>query len=228
MKPTKGEIYSACFLVESSNIFIVTCNDIYPNSNESEFIKIFDITGGIVKKMKNSNTRTFFIETYFGKKNSKIYIVTGNKNFIRAYDYENNAIYHTYYDNKQQFHCSLIIVEDKYITKIFDVCDFEIRVWNFHTTELLQRMKIKETRCYTICLWSKDYIFVGCKDASLKLFDIKNEKLIKNFYGHKKEIMTIRKIYHPIYGQCLITQGGEKDKIKIWGANPLFYINEKY
>ena len=34
--------------------------------------------------------------------------------------------------------------------------------------------------------------------------------------GHSDEVLTIKKISHPKYGDCLISQGLGNEKIKMW------------
>ena len=84
-----------------------------------------------------------------------------------------------------------------------------------HWKELLRRIKITKRELYGICLWNNDYLFVGCDDNSIKLIDLKQRKIIKEFYSHNNEVITIKKLIHPKYGECLISQGFD-DQIKLW------------
>ena len=60
---------------------------------------------------------------------------------------------------------------------------------------------------------------MGCKDKTIKLIDLKNKNLVKNLRGHNTVVISIKKIMHPQYGQCLLSQGYENEKIKIWVNN---------
>ena len=44
----------------------------------------------------------------------------------------------------------------------------------------------------------------------------KNHAFIKSFNGHNNEVSTIKKIMHPTYGECLISQGLANEQIKMW------------
>ena len=46
--------------------------------------------------------------------------------------------------------------------------------------------------------------------------DIWKKKTIKIFKGHDNIVLTLKKINHPKYGECLISQGYEHDNIKLW------------
>ena len=65
-------------------------------------------------------------------------------------------------------------------------------------------------------MWDKDYIFVGCQDKSIKLIEINKKLIVKDLICHKREVVTIKKIYLPKYGECLVSQGYEKHPIKLW------------
>ena len=92
----KLRLYSACFLNDNNQIYIVIGN------LNNEPIEIFDLNGKIVKKINNFNDSVLFIDTYYDIKNSKIYILTCNKKCVKSYDYTNNKEYHIYNDlNKE-------------------------------------------------------------------------------------------------------------------------------
>ena len=95
-------------------------------------------------------------------------------------------------------------------------CDGNIRIWNFHSGYLLNKINIINGWLYGICLWNNEYLFVGCEDKTIKLIDINNKKIIKILEGHKDHVLTVKLINHPKYGECLISQGAGNDQIKLW------------
>ena len=62
---------------------------------------------------------------------------------------------------------------------------------------------------FGICLWDVNNVFVGCQDNTMKLININNDKIIKSLSGHREEVITIKKVIHPKYGECLISYGGD-------------------
>ena len=132
-------LYSACFLQNSSDIFILTSN--YNSKGVSEYIKVFNLNGKLKKEIYYSNQKTNFIDVYYDKKISKNYIITGNDNYVLSYDFDNNTKYHKYFDqNYDEFnisHISIIINDIEEIKKLIESClDGNIRIWNFHSGEL--------------------------------------------------------------------------------------------
>ena len=71
-------------------------------------------------------------------------------------------------------------------------------------------------RLYGICLWSNEYLFVGCNDKSIKLIELSRGKIIKNLIANYLYVLTIKKINHPLYGECLISKGSDYDPITLW------------
>ena len=159
-----GFIYSACFLDINNTNYILTSNcNLY---GDSDPIIVYDINGKKFKQIKDSYESTSFIDTYFDK-SEKCYIITGNSNFVKSYDYIINEEYNKYSDNYNNNHLSVIINETEKITKLIESCyDGYIRVWDFNTAVLLNKIKIGDW-LYGICLWNDSYLFVGCSDKLL-------------------------------------------------------------
>ena len=208
-------LFSACFLYEKKQNYIITshCNWL----GNSEPIKIFDFNGNKIKEIRDSNEKTYFIDTYYDDISSKYYIITGNMNYIKSYDYNTNELYHKYYDNyDNKCHLSIIIKNNEKIIKLIESCqDGNIRIWNFHSGLLLSKIKINNRILYGICLWG-NFLFVGCEDKTIKLIDLKMGITIKSLIGHNNRVLSIKKINHPKYGECIISQGWKHDQIRIW------------
>ena len=68
---------------------------------------------------------------------------------------------------------------------------------------------------YDICLWNNDYLFIGVGEK-IKLLEIKKGKVIKELIGHKGPIINTKKIVHPKYGECLISNGLNDTEIFLW------------
>lgn len=211
---TTGNI-SACFIKENNQDYIVTSNSNYPSNPEP--IKVFDFYGSQKKEIKYSNDNTFFIESYYDQKLSNNYIITGNRGYVKSYDYDKNKKYKKYYDNDNKSHKSIIIYNSNDIVKMVESSyDGYIRLWNFHTGELLNKINISDNALYGICLWNDEYLFVGCEDKEIKLIDLNKGIITKNLIGHNSEVLTLKKIFIPQIGNILISQGWHEDKIKLW------------
>ena len=212
----KGFLYSACFINENEKNYIATCNAV--KTGESDKIKIFDFDGNKIKEINKSNKNTLFIDSYFDDILRKNYIITGNINYVKSYDFNKNQLYHKYYEkNNNKCHGSIIIKSNEEIIKLIESCsDGYIRIWNFHFALLINKIKIGDKLLYGICLWNNNYLFVGAEDKTIKLIDLNNGIVINSLVEHKNSVLTIKKLIHPQYGEWLISQGLKEDKINIW------------
>ena len=68
----------------------------------------------------------------------------------------------------------------------------------------------------SMSLQNKNYLLTSCVYYTIKLINFKNYAFIKNFNGHNNEVSAIKKIMHPTYGECLISQGLANEQIKMW------------
>ena len=185
-----------------------------------EPIKIFDFNGKKIKEIDNSNDSTLLIDTYYDNKSTKIYILTANNCNVKSYDYKRNKIYQTYRDWNNKFcHRTIIIYENDNIIKLVESCqDGYIRIWNFHSGQLLNKIYVNTKDLIGTYLHYNKYLFVGCEEGNMKLSELGGGKIIKNFENKKSSgyVITIKKINHPNYGECLITQSIQSGEIKLW------------
>ena len=115
-----GHLFSACFLRQNNEIYILTSNSNNSSNNHiSEPIKVFDLNGQKIKEVNNSNQSTFFIESYYDKILSKDYILTAHFDFVCSFDFIRNDIYHQYCENDTSYiNNSLVINNDDNIIKL--------------------------------------------------------------------------------------------------------------
>ena len=213
-----GYLYSACFLNENNQDYIITSNY---NSNiniEPEPIIVFDFNKQKIKEIDDSREKTLFIDTYYDNILNKNYIITGNSDSVISYDYNINEVYHKYREYGIRGHPEIIVKNVNDIIKLIESSgDGNLRIWNFHSGELLTCINVCEKNSLNgICLWNDDYLFVGSNDHTIKLVELNNGLIVKNLSGHNDDVVGIKKINHPQFGECLISQGWESDQIKIW------------
>ena len=214
-----GSLYSACFYQEQNenDFYIITSND---NYSRSESIKVLDFKGNKIKKISNSKDRTFLVDVYYDNRNKfkNNYIVSGIFKGIKSYNIKENKIYHEYFDIENDYyyeHNSIVFYEKMNEIKMIESSeDGNIRIWDFHSAKLLNRIFVSDGKLYGLCLWDKDYLFVGCDDNKLKLIDLRKDFVLNNIEAEGL-IISIRKIEHIKYKECLITIDW-KNKLKIW------------
>ena len=213
-----GYIYSACFLKDNSQNYIIASNR--NMEGEPSPIKIFNFKGQKIDEIKDSKDHTFFIDTFYDTIFNKNFIITGNFGYVKSFDYSKNELYHKYDDNKcdnnDRFHCSIIIKNNERKIKLIESSgDGFIRIWNFHSGLLLNKIQVG-SRLYSICLWNKNYLFVGCQDNTIKLIELNNKLIVKSLYGHDNWVLTLKKVCDNKGKELLISQNWGISSIKIW------------
>ena len=208
-----GFLYSGTILNNNNQNYIITSNcDFY----KCEPIKIFDFKGNKIKEINNSDYSTYIIDIYYDNNYNKNYIVTGNDGYVISYDFNENKIYHKYSENEDKYsHFNLLTSNINKIIKLIESSTQGIiRIWNFHKGDLLNKIKVINDRIFGICLWNNNNLFVGCLDNTMKLININNGKIIKSFSGHSGIVVTIKKIIHRKYGECLVSF--DNNTILLW------------
>ena len=213
----RGDLDSACFLNENNQIYILTGNEISNNKGVSGPIKIYNLEGNKIKELNDYNFTTYFIDIYYDKKLSKNFIITGNLGFVISYDYNEMKIYHKYIDsNNTCCHCSIIINYNEKILKLIESgYDGKIRIWDFHSGFLLNKINVIDNKLYSICLFNNNYLFVGCGDNTIKIIDLEKGIIIKDLINHNKRVIGI-KIFNYSYASYILSQGNSINQIKLW------------
>ena len=225
----KGVLFSSCFLNQGKDLYILisNCN----LKGVSEPIKVYNFKSELIKRIYNSNKHTFYIDTFYDKKNLRNYIIACNKGSVVSYDYEQNKIYKTYKEminnNDEIIHIYAEVLDGADCLKVLESCyDGNIRVWKFNTGELLSKIRVIYRQLYGFCLWDEDHLLLGCNDKSIKLVDLKKEKVVKSYFDHCVRVVAVKKIKHKKYGECLISQGADNNGIKLWVNNKDYIFDE--
>ena len=121
---------------------------------------------------------------------------------------------HKYCDNAKGHTCISINNNNENTFLIASSID-GIRIWNFHSGLFLNKIEIKG-ELFGICLLNDNFCLVGSGDKAIKMIDLKNGRVLKSLSAHNMSVLTIKKINHPKYGECLISQGYCEDNIKLW------------
>ena len=208
-------VLSACFINENNSIFIVASNEPH---NIFEETKVFDLNGNKYKEIYNYDDLTRYIDSYYDKNLSKNFIVTGNVSYPRSYDYNSSKLYHKYADdnNKEQYYI-FIFDKDDVLELIESSQDQFIRIWDFHSGKLLNKIKLDINKYYTVysfCASNNNVLFGGTGNDII-IIDLKTQK-VDSFSSGYNQAFTIQIIEHSKFGECLISQGSLNSPIKLW------------
>ena len=214
----EGHLDSACFLKDNNQTFILTSNHNNNIEKIPESIKVYDFNGNKIKEINNSNEDTRFIDTYYYNILSKNYIITCTNNYSKSYDYKENKVYHKYSKDNNLETINSIVIDDKKekLELIESTNDGNLKIWDFHSGELLKKINASNDPLREICLWDNKYLFVGCDDKTIKLIEYNKGIKIKELNGHNDKVVSIKQINIPQFGKCLLSQAAYLDSIKLW------------
>ena len=211
----KGNMLSVCLHFDEyqKESYIFT-------SSDSGFIKIWGMDGQFIKNInKTENNETYFLDTYYDETELKYFLISGEMKCVKSFELNTHQLFRTYIDNNSfAEHLSAFVYKNMGIVELVE-CEFYgyVRIWNFHSGNLVKKIEIcRRIPLVSMCLWNKNYLLVSCVDYTIKLVDFKNYAFIKSFSGHNNEVCTLKKIIHPMYGECLISQGLFNEQIKMW------------
>ena len=210
-KDINKSIYmSSFFLIDNNNINIIFNSD--DNNNNINVIKVYDLNGNEIKKINIYKNKLSDFITYYDNKLSKHFFIISDVMRITSYDYNENKIYNQYQDVSFGKY-KLLIRNDKEITKLLGLSIFfgsVIKIWNFHSAELLNTIYCERYLIYS-CFWNNKYLINLCRSNNedkiyyLQLFNLKNEKCDEDLINFREPVlMFFEKINHPYYGECLI------------------------
>ena len=223
----EGFLLSACFLKYNDKNCIATSNG---DLSHIEFgpIKIFDLKGRKLLDIKDSNYNTNYITTFYDNESSNNYLITGNDGFIKSYDVKQISSVITFVDqtiyenessaiNKGNSYRSAVVIDSEDIKMLIGSHDDgEIRIWNFYTVNLIKKIKTGNP-LRGICIWNENFIFIGSKDKTIKIVDVKSGKIINSIKAHKiNTVLSLKIIKIDKSGYCLISQGMRNEEINLW------------
>ena len=93
--------------------------------------------------------------------------------------------------------------------------DRNIRIWNFHTGKLINKVSVNLMNIRSLFLYENKYFMAGSGYNNIDIYDLEKKEWVGSLQGHSSDIICIKSIKHPLYGECLISQG-YKEKIKLW------------
>ena len=227
----KKDIFS-CLLFfpdNSSNDYIITSNS-YQSENEEEKLnaatKIYSFEdGSFIKYISNTHKfPVYYLLPWFNKKNKKYYVIQFCKNKILINDLFEDNVYSELINEQEpesRHFSGFLFYKDDNNYLVSSSSKGYIHIWNLYEKEIIKviNLNIKnECKLSHIIEWNEKYIIVAdVENKSLKIIDRENNYSINdiNTDHNDKDLISIKKVYHPIYGEALLSAGRDS-VIKLW------------
>ena len=214
------DIYS-CLLIFSNNDnnnYIITSTKNNSNDIDKSSSKIYSLNDGqFIKYINNSNNyRIYYLLSW--DNDNKDYIIEFANNKIIINNLLEDKLYSELIQEPEENHYSGFIKNKDNIDYLYSSSNNGyINIWNLNNKQIFKVINTNKCKLNNIIEWNDKFIIVA--DFENKSFIIINKeisKVICEIKGvHKKGVKSIKKIYHPIYGESLLSS--DQDRIiKIW------------
>ena len=224
-----GSIYSCLLLFNvkdgqnNYNDYIITSTYNKTGNDEDSATKVYSFEDG--KFIKNIN-KTNDISIYYllpWNKNNNYYIIQFSYKKILINNLLTNEVYAELINEPESSHFSGFITYEIYPgTKIKGDFLFSssnngyINIWNLNEKKIFKVIKTNGFKLANIILWnSQNLIAADVNNMAFKIINMENDSISDINTEHEGELVCIKKINHPIYGQSLISAANDKT-LKLW------------
>ena len=206
----KTEVRNGCFAkIKGDDIYIIFC--VYKS------VIIFDLNGNFISNIKYFDKELLdLIYYYYDENSSENYIIVSNDKYVVSFNLRKNKRYGLYINSAKT--TNIIIHHNIFNTKLIAGGREEIRIWNFHTGQLLNSIGFPIKGCVPgyIGFWNEDYLLLG--HFTIYIIDIYKKIAVRESYMLENFSSNVKKIVLPKYGECLISQSTlyDKNQIILW------------
>ena len=213
-------IYS-CILVfpynnDENYIITSTCSTF--NDNDKSATKIYSLNNGnFIKYINNTNNNyIYYLLSWYNKNNNRYYIIQLAFKKIIISNLLEDELYSELIHQPEDYHYSGFIYN---IDNNDYLCSSSyngyINIWNLYKKTLYKVINTNNCSLLHIIQWNNKYIIVADYDNKcFKIINIESE-IIKDIKKHHNGgVRCIKKIYHPKYGESLLS--ADDNTIKLW------------
>ena len=175
------------------------------------------------EKIKLINTKKFvqsesYILCWYNKNNNNFYAIQLSNNLVAMINlFEKEERYYLM-KKPEDYHLSgFIYTENNNDYLCCSSTNGYINIWDLFKKKIFKRIYIEACYLLHIIPWNEKYLIVAdYYDCSFKVVNYQNVKVISDIGGqHKKKVICVKKIFHPIYGESLLS-ASEDNTIKLW------------
>ena len=157
---------------------------------------------------------------WFNKQNDKNYIIEFAYGSIIINNLISDELYAELIQESESFHDSGFIYQKDFEDYLCcSSTDGFINIWNLYYKFIFKRIDIYKGWLMHIIEWNNKYIIVTELNNNLiKIIDLEKNEVIRDIRtNHIDSVKSIKKILHPIFGECLLSAGRDKT-IKLWNV----------
>ena len=215
-------IYSCLLLFDliNENNYIVTSSYAQLDDNEKSATKLYSLENGqLIKYISHTNKNAiYYLLSWYNKNNNKYYIIQFSFRAILISSVIDDELYCELIQEPEDNHLSGFIYSSDNIDYLCSSSyNGYINLWDLFNKSIYKVINTNDCVLSNIIKWNNQYFIVADYDnKSFKIIDIEKEQIVKDITGqHTDKVPCVKKIYHPLYGESLIT-AGQNYTIKLW------------
>ena len=199
--------------------YIITSNE-YECDLDNTSTRVYSLnTGNFIKNINNTkNERILFLLPWYNKNNNNYYIVQLANCSVLISNLFEDELYCSLSQEPEADHSSGFIYNKNNIDYLCtSSSNGFINIWDLYSKNLFKVISLDGALLTDIIQWNEKYGIV-CHFYRKHFFiiDLENYKIInKGDEVHDGYIKCIKKIYHPVYGESLLS-ADEKRNILLW------------
>ena len=205
---------------EDDGYIISSTESISDNTSDSA-TKIYSLNNGtFIRSIHNSNqNKIWFLLSWYNKNNNKFYIIQFSYRKIIIDNLLEDELYSELVHFPEHNHYSgFLYNKDNNDYLCTSSQNGYVHIWDLYKKILVKSINTKnKCQLLHIIQWNDKYAIVADSfNKSFKVIDLINYKVISEIKGqHTDNLISVKKIYHPIYGELLISGGIDKT-LKLW------------
>ena len=215
------DIYS-CLLIfpdKIDDVYIITsCLNESKNDKDSA-TKVYSLNEqNLIKCIKDTNNnRIYYLLSWYNKINNKLYIIQFSNKKIIINNLFEDELYSELIYVQESFHFSgFIYSKDNKDYLCSSSSNGYINIWDLYDKKLFKTFNTKGCRLAHFIEWNKKYFIVADRyNKSVKIIDTEKNLIFDVNSKHSDELISVKKILHPIYGESLLTASRDRT-IKLW------------
>ena len=215
-------IYSCLLLFDliNENNYIVTSSYAQLEDNDKSATKLYSLENGqLIKYIIYSNkSAVYYLLSWYNKNNNKYYIIQFTFKAILINSVVDDELYCELIQEPEDNHLSGFIYNlDNKDYLCSSSYNGYINIWDLFNKSIHKIISTNDCVLCHIIQWNNKYSIVAdYDDKSFKIIDFEKGQVVKDIKGeHTDKVPCIKKIYHPLYGESLLTSG-QDNTIKLW------------
>ena len=215
-------IYS-CLLIFPHNLndnYIITSTYNESEKMDNSATKLYSLNDEkFIKYIKETNNKAiYYLLSWYNKKNNKYYIIQFTFKKIIINNLIEDEIYSELIQEPEDNHFSGFLFNkhnNDYLCTSSSIG--YINIWDLYNKNIFRIINTNNCKLAHIIHWNNKFVLVAdYNNKSFKIIDLEENKVVSEINGqHTDRIVCIKKIYHPVYGESLLSTGRDKT-IKLW------------